>query len=61
MLWDRWFGSQKTFTNSGSVQGGSKSGVVCQVIDRRVRELLVETDFLPLDTSAASIKSNNYK
>lgn len=32
-----------------------------KVIDRRVRELLVETDFLPLDTSAASIKSNNYK
>ena len=32
-----------------------------QVIDRRVRELNVETRVLPLETSAFEIKQNNYK
>lgn len=32
-----------------------------KVIDRRVRELLIDTDFLPLDTSAQHIKNNKYK
>ena len=32
-----------------------------QVIDRRVRELNIETRVLPLETSAYEIKQNNYK
>lgn len=32
-----------------------------QVIDRRVRELHVETEFLPLETPASFIQDNNFK
>lgn len=32
-----------------------------QVIDRKIRELLVESDILPLETSAASIRSAGYR
>ena len=32
-----------------------------KVIDRRIRELKVDTDFLPLETPAATIQENKYK
>lgn len=32
-----------------------------QVIDRKVRELLVKSEILPLDISAASLKANGYR
>jgi len=32
-----------------------------QLIDRRVRELAVETELLPLETPAADVAAKNYK